>query len=481
MTNAKDMSKKISDAVHKVTDPVEKQFKAVGDAMVGSSSSGKKKDSVPSTANVSNAVKVSTLTNEIDDEVSNTTHKTLFTQTQDAFDETAALLAAVPMKTYSGTKKVYKGTRDAVIDANTQFFKLLIPVQKEEEEKKKDDQAAEEDDDTGKKQQPALPDDKQLCNMETVFTKTLKNISVRDWYETCWSEGVNTDKPPFYGKWLKENPNNFDFDIPDWTCAPVVNEYDQEEYDQKRCIAFKFERKNTPFMPGPAKTFNTHEQYCRLMPNEKDSSSEGDDQEKCYDRCVVANKITTKGVPFGDTFHVQIRWVATRLGKKDLRIQVGLFVVFEKSILMASKVRDIAGKLTTNSQLHFFKQMKTVFGASEADDVGEDEGGEEGSRAVSSNDKGVLKGFLDFLLSLWFVQLLRNLFGSGNKMIAVGSEGKVIQDLLAQQHKRFDQMEQTIKALTKESAANADVARQSLEKMEALQGLVQQLVKSKGG
>ena len=480
MTNTKDMGTKISNAVHKVTDPVEKQFKAVGDAMVGSSS-GKKRSGVPSTANVSKAAEVSALTIEVDENISNTnTAKTLFTQTQDAIDETAALLAAVPKKTYDGTKKVYKGTRDAVIDANTQFFKLLIPVQKEEEKKKKDDEEAEEEDaDTGKKQQPALPDDKQLCNMDTVFTKTLKNISVRDWYETCWSEGVNTDKPPMYGKWLKEYPNNFDFDIPDWTFAPVVNDYDQEEYDQKRCICFKFERTNTPFMPGPAKTFNTHEQYCRLIPNEEDSS-EGD-KEKSYDRCIVANKITTKGVPFGDTFHVHIRWVATRLGKRDLRIQVGLFVLFVKPILMASKVRDIAGKLTTNSQLDFFKQMKTVFGAVESEDMGEEgEDGKEGSRAASSINKGILELFFDFLLSLWFVKVLRNIFDGGNATNAVGPEGKVFQELMAQQQKRFDEMEQTIKALTKESASNANVARQSLEKMEVLQGLVQQLVKAKG-
>jgi len=41
-------------------------------------------------------------------------------------------------------------------------------------------------------------------------------------------------------------------------------------------------------------------------------------------------KVQTDGVPFGDTFTVAVRWVARRVGAKDLDIKVGVFVKFKK-------------------------------------------------------------------------------------------------------------------------------------------------------
>jgi hypothetical protein len=43
--------------------------------------------------------------------------------------------------------------------------------------------------------------------------------------------------------------------------------------------------------------------------------------------------VETDGVTFGDTFTVVIRWVATRVGRKDLKVQVGLYVNFKKSTM----------------------------------------------------------------------------------------------------------------------------------------------------
>jgi hypothetical protein len=52
-------------------------------------------------------------------------------------------------------------------------------------------------------------------------------------------------------------------------------------------------------------------------------------------KCVVAMTIDMNGVPFSECFVVEVRWVATRSGKNDLNIQVGLFVNFIKSTMYA--------------------------------------------------------------------------------------------------------------------------------------------------
>ncbi len=72
------------------------------------------------------------------------------------------------------------------------------------------------------------------------------------------------------------------------------------------------------FIKSFSVAYVTNTQYCRL---------EGDS------RCVISMNVETDGVTFGDTFTVVIRWVATRVGKKDLQVQVGLHVNFKKSTM----------------------------------------------------------------------------------------------------------------------------------------------------
>lgn len=44
----------------------------------------------------------------------------------------------------------------------------------------------------------------------------------------------------------------------------------------------------------------------------------------------------TQGVPYGDCFHVQTRWVLTRVGTtgKRCRLQIGLEVVFRQTVFL---------------------------------------------------------------------------------------------------------------------------------------------------
>jgi len=76
--------------------------------------------------------------------------------------------------------------------------------------------------------------------------------------------------------------------------------------------------KKIPMQSKPVVAQVTQTHYCRVESN---------------DKCVVAMTIEMQGVPFSDCFNVEIRWVATRSGKNDCVIQVGLFVNFIKSTM----------------------------------------------------------------------------------------------------------------------------------------------------
>jgi VAD1 Analog of StAR-related lipid transfer domain len=56
------------------------------------------------------------------------------------------------------------------------------------------------------------------------------------------------------------------------------------------------------------------------------------------------------GIPYGDTFAVEIRWVATLDGENDLLIDVGVEVDFKKSTFLKSKIR--AGTIEETTSVH---------------------------------------------------------------------------------------------------------------------------------
>jgi len=191
---------------------------------------------------------------------------------------------------------------------------------------------------------PDVPPDVALEKMNVIINKRLKDVSIPDYYAIAWSEGDKTDKAPLYGPWLKESGKQ-KIDVGEWEYADgetsFVGAWDGEEYTQRRvcrCLAswevtttchvhspipllqivtFVF-NKQIPFQMGPTLAKVKHTQYCRV---------EG------KDKCVLAMTIEMQGVPYSDCFHVEIRWVATRSGKTDITIQVGLFVDFVKSTM----------------------------------------------------------------------------------------------------------------------------------------------------
>lgn len=85
---------------------------------------------------------------------------------------------------------------------------------------------------------PAVPPDAKLQNMNVIIKKRLKGVSIKDYYETIWSEGNHTDKEPFYGRWLEASGKN-NVKVEDWTFAEeggekIIGGWDGEDYSQKR-------------------------------------------------------------------------------------------------------------------------------------------------------------------------------------------------------------------------------------------------------
>ena len=54
------------------------------------------------------------------------------------------------------------------------------------------------------------------------------------------------------------------------------------------------------------------------------------------DRCIVMTTVDIDGVPYSDSFAVEVRWAARRLKEKDLAIDAGVFVRFTKSNMLVS-------------------------------------------------------------------------------------------------------------------------------------------------
>ena len=158
-----------------------------------------------------------------------------------------------------------------------------------------------------------VPPDEALRSMDIFVDETLANISVPTFFDAVWSDTTNGE---FYGPWLAQN-GKMKILVSDWEEAGEGGGYigpiDHEQYDKKRVITFITKRQGIG--PSTAEVTQTH--MCRI---------EG------ADKCVVAITINMK-VPFGDSFSVSVRWVASRAGAKDLLIQCGTAVIFHKSCL----------------------------------------------------------------------------------------------------------------------------------------------------
>lgn len=81
-------------------------------------------------------------------------------------------------------------------------------------------------------------------------------------------------------------------------------------------------------------------------------------------KCVVhTTGEIVGGLPFSDCFTVEARWVVTRLARNEISLQVGIFVDFVKSTVMARKIRDSVIRKVTKAQLGLLEKAQQACGA----------------------------------------------------------------------------------------------------------------------
>jgi len=226
---------------------------------------------------------------------------------------------------------------------------------------------------------PSVPPDALLKNMEIVVSKTIRNVSIKSLYEKVWADN-SPDKESFYGSWLKDE-DCFEISTGDWEYAdsgafftnPWCKEYG-ESYTQRRLVTFKFKR-TTHLYIGPPIAFVKQEHYIRVEGN---------------DKCVLAIEATFEGIPYSDTFGVEMRWVARRVGANDVQVDVGLFVLFKKSTMLKSQIKSGTISETKNVHLRLFNAVKKACTAAGEAPVEEVEEVEEEEEEVGIPEKGFL-------------------------------------------------------------------------------------------
>lgn len=190
----------------------------------------------------------------------------------------------------------------------------------------------------------ALPPDEHISQMDILFTKQLANLSPNNWFANFWS---NLDCYQEYYRTCGKQ----DIAISAWEEGEgenaIANPYDNENYTHRRTVQFHFEKNIMGRNLSPQVSMVEH---ARVDEN----------------RCVVANSTDCRGVPFGDAFQVQLRWVATRVGENDLLLQLGLYVLFSKSVLVAGQIRSATRSESIEAQEKMYEAMKEACGVQES-------------------------------------------------------------------------------------------------------------------
>ena len=189
--------------------------------------------------------------------------------------------------------------------------------------------------------QTALPPDEQIMEMDILFTKMLANVSPGDLFNKFWGD------THAYESFFRASGKQ-DVTISTWEEGVALkNPYDEELYAQRRTVEYHFEKNILGRNVTPqVKTV----EHARME----------------EDRCVITMSTDCDGVPFGDTFQVQLRWVGTRIYQNDLLLQLGLYVLFKKSVLVAGQIRSASRSESTEEQMKMFKAMKAACGAEES-------------------------------------------------------------------------------------------------------------------
>jgi hypothetical protein len=174
--------------------------------------------------------------------------------------------------------------------------------------------------------------DEKIGAMHMVVSKPIHNISVQKFFDVIWLE----KEKPLYEPWLSQSA--FDITIDGWKEGACKGPWCGEEYQMSRSARFKVKRTTHLYIGPPiANVVQTHR--CRIEGN---------------DRCVTAMTIEFEGIPYSDTFAVEVRYVISRDGN-DIKYECGIFVDFRKTTFLKRQIQGGTIQESTPVYRNFFK------------------------------------------------------------------------------------------------------------------------------
>lgn len=194
---------------------------------------------------------------------------------------------------------------------------------------------------------PAPLSDTIIQSMTQVLHKVIAHTTIRRLFDSCISEST-----PFYGPWLESTGKN-NVTVGQWEAGNDEGEnagdHESEPFPLQRTVTYELVR---PSLMGKGDvTANvTQRQRCRWSD----------------DGLVWDVRVDTRGVPFGETFYVKIRWVAVPASSGDgIQVRVGVSVVFAKQTIVSGKIRDSATSETGKLQLKLFQAVRQALGVAD--------------------------------------------------------------------------------------------------------------------
>lgn len=191
---------------------------------------------------------------------------------------------------------------------------------------------------------PLPPMEEGIAKMERILVKAkiIPYTTASEASRAFWSDDS------FYKKWLLSRENT-EISMSDWEEAAEGEtiEYRGETFEKKRTLTFKSAR-TLSSVTSPAKDpskvlVNVEEiQYYRTE----------------EDRVIVATQVKQTNIPFGESFSVHWRWVATDIKPKKIVIRVGFLIEFHTAVMVADKLRKQQGNFSAQRHSHLFRTMK---------------------------------------------------------------------------------------------------------------------------
>lgn len=182
-----------------------------------------------------------------------------------------------------------------------------------------------------------VPPDATIKQMSIVVSKYLRKTNVEKFHRIFWLE----EKSPFR-IWLEKDA--FDIEFGDRKPCRSPGPWCKETYTEERTIKFRVKRKTHLYI-GPPIANVTQVYRGRLEGN---------------DKCVVSTTSEIEGVPYSDTFAVEVRWVALREGTDDIKVECGLFVNFKKNTMFKKQIQTGTIEESTPAYVDLFKMIQAV-------------------------------------------------------------------------------------------------------------------------